>query len=221
MFCSKCGNELKDDAAFCSKCGAKTEASINEAERIEKTVVESTGPAAIDLKTALNLIQEVAEYIDQRENIDKSEYKGMERRLFDAEKILNKVKNTDPTVEVLMPGTNELINAEEAIAYNDYMGGRLGFDTITVLDSGIMSSVRALNIAQKNFTSSFNRHDTPWARFYYARAKHEEYNLKTKKTFMPQNKLKQEIIDDYQYIINHWPDEEWAIEARKYQTRLQ
>jgi ribosomal protein L40E len=222
-FCIKCGAELPDDAAFCLKCGASTEIKIEntEQEKSDKNIVESTGPAANDLKAALRLISEVENYIETTKVFNKSEFKGMERRLFDAEKLINNIKNRDETVKVLYPGTHNLFDCEQALSYNDYIGGRLGFDIACTIDMGRASKARAFKRAQINFQTSFDRVPNPESAFYYAVAMHEELKLKTTTTIMPQGKLKQDVYQAYQRVVDTWPDSEYAIEARKNQAQLQ
>jgi len=222
-FCTKCGAELPDDAAFCSKCGQPTEPESDKKElnkNVEK-IVESTGPAANDLKAALELISEVINYLDTTKIVNKSEFKGMEKRLFDAEKLINNAKNRDGTVKVLFPGTNNLLNCEEALAYNDYVGGRLGFDIACTIEMGRASKTRAFKRAQINFQTSLDRVPNPESAFYYAAAMHEELKVKTSTTIMPQGKLKQAVHQAYQHVIDTWPDSELAVEARKNQAQLQ
>lgn len=221
-FCIECGNELSDEAKFCSGCGKQQDELMKQNKKEQREEIqESTGPAALDLKVAINLILEVKDYIENAEVINKSEFRGIEKRLFTAEKSINKAKSTDPTVEVLIPGTNELINCDNALAFNDYVGGRLGFDIACDIDMGRASKVRAFTRSQTNFKTSLDKAPNPEVAFYYARAMHEELLVKTRTTIMPQGKLKQAVIKAYQYVIDTWPDSEWAVEARKYQTRLQ
>ncbi|MFW6173290.1 MAG: zinc-ribbon domain-containing protein [Elusimicrobiota bacterium] len=221
-YCIECGKELSDMAKFCSGCGKPQDELIEQKKQEQREEIqESTGPAALDLKAGINLIIEVENYIENAEVTNKSEFKEMEKRLFSAEKIINKAKSTDPTVEVLIPGTNVLINCDKAFAYNDYIGGRLGFDIACDINMGRASKVRAFTRAQTNFKTSLDRDPNPEVAFYYARAMHEELLVKTGTTIMPQGKLKQEVIEAYQYVIDAWPNSEWAVEARKYQTRLQ
>jgi hypothetical protein len=52
----------------------------------------------------------------------------MEKKLFDAEKKIIKAKHYDKTVKVFFPGTNELFDSEQSLAYNGYIGGRIGYD---------------------------------------------------------------------------------------------
>ena len=46
MYCSKCGNEIKDGSLFCDKCGTKVE--IPEAPQIEKEPVNTTHEEVVE-----------------------------------------------------------------------------------------------------------------------------------------------------------------------------
>jgi len=221
-FCTKCGSELPDDAAFCSKCGQPTEPKSdgNESNKNVEKIVESTGTAANDLKASLGLISEVINYIENADVVDKAGFKKMEKRLFDAEKLINNAKNMDGTVKVLFPGTNNLFTCEEAIAHNDYVLGRLGFSAAQTIN-GRASKVHALKKVQMKFQNSLDKLPNPEVAFYYAITMHEELNFKTQTTIMPQGKLKQAVHQAYQHVIDTWPDSEWAVEARKNQLQVQ
>lgn len=222
-FCTKCGAELPDDAAFCSKCGTSTQEKMQNTtaqETKEEEMIESTGPAALDLKSALGLIYEVQNYIENADVIDKSGFKTTEKKLLDAEKLINKAKESDGTVKVLFPNTNTLFTCKEALAYNNYILGRLGFGCTLDTIHGRATRVHALKKVQMKFQESLEIIPNPEVAFYYAVAMHEELNFKTQTTIMPQGKLKQAVKQAYQYVIDEWPDSEFSIEARKNQAQL-
>lgn len=77
MFCSKCGKEIKDEAAFCPYCGAKTEESADEKEAGEREnkTGENTGDEDFTAKIAkLNDTKDTTSEFD-KEDIDNN--KGM------------------------------------------------------------------------------------------------------------------------------------------------
>ena len=77
MFCSKCGKEIKDEAAFCPYCGAKTEESADEKEagQSENKTGENAGNEDFAAKIAkLNDTKDTTSEFD-KEDIDNN--KGM------------------------------------------------------------------------------------------------------------------------------------------------
>lgn len=221
-YCIECGNKLPDDAKFCNQCGKQQDVTEKNIENkpIEMPQ-ESTGPDALDLKAAINLIFEVKDYIQNVEEINMWELKNMEKKIVTAEKIIKKAQSNDPTIKVLIPGTKELTNCERALAFNDYTGGRLGFDVECSINKGRAGNVFCFKKAQKNFKASLDRFPDPEVALYYALAKHEEFFAQISTTITPHSRLKKSVKEAYQYVIDTWPDSEWAVEARKYQASLQ
>ncbi len=70
-YCIECGNELPIEARFCTKCGKQQEdikqqdKTIKQIDKESKGEIQvSTGPAALDLKAAYNLVSESKNIIE-------------------------------------------------------------------------------------------------------------------------------------------------------------
>ena len=215
-----CGKELPEDAIFCIGCGKpqQSDMSTKEEKISGKLPQESKGPAADNLKDAIDFIFEVREYITTVSEFTSQEYTSMEKNLFKAQNLITRAQKSDPDVSVIIPGTNQLIGCNNAFALNSYTIGRLGFEALKNMEG--MSKMRAISHAQINFKESNDLFPNPEASFFYARALHEEYNMKKSK-MMPQGKLKAKVIEAYEYVIKNWPDSEWADESRKFLAELQ
>ena len=50
MYCSRCGNQIADDALFCSKCGAKVQGTNNRVEEKKENTKETVSNVVTDME---------------------------------------------------------------------------------------------------------------------------------------------------------------------------
>lgn len=246
----ECGNELPDEAKFCIKCGKQ---QVEQIEYVAKEPVvmlqESTGPAALDLKTAYNLVSETQNTFDnlvsEAEKLIKNDLNvnvfekqimnKMENDLKTADDLAKKVKNIDPEVVIKDPFTNEMITCDHVISLSCYLMGVIGYNFVILQGRrSIDANKRVLRRSQLNFIESNNIMHTPDAQYNIALAMDTQIkgiirvgesilDIDGKKVFLNPLKLKkakQLVYDAYQKVIDLYPDYESTVEARKKQLEL-
>ncbi|GAG06721.1 unnamed protein product, partial [marine sediment metagenome] len=185
-YCIECRNELPDEAKFCMSCGKQqniTEENV-EIEPIESPQ-ESTGPAALDLKAAYNLVSETQNLIDnlvsEAENLiknglnvnvfEKQIINKMENDLKTADDLAKKVKNMDPDVVIKDPFTNEMITCDHVISLSCYLMGVIGYNFVIYQGRrNIDANKIILRKAQTNFIESNSIMPTAAAQYNIALA---------------------------------------------------
>ena len=118
-YCMECGNELSNEAKFCTNCG-KQQKEINQRDRtIEQIDNESTeeiqvstGPAALDLKTAYSILKDASNIIDKVQILEKPIARDIENKLFKIFALIDKAQNVNPEVVIKDPSTNNIITCD-------------------------------------------------------------------------------------------------------------
>lgn len=233
-YCIECGKELPDEAKFCLGCGAKIELEEDVAKEQVEELQVSTGPAAINLKSAYSMILEVGDFIEKKENIiDKRQCKKLDKELDRAVNLIEEARNIDDKVQIIDSKYTYALTCNGVLSFAYYIGGLL-LVSYAKHEGGGATVQRAYKEAQKAFHKAYELGPDAASLYNEALCLYHQIHgsgrhgdkiigLNGEKVFynpfLPK-KGRKIVYDAFQKVIDLYPNDEQAIEARKMQTQI-
>ncbi len=239
-YCIECGNELPDRAKFCNECGTKVDVKkiegIEEKEQFQEIPIESS-PALLDFRTALSILDDVKNQLDNTGIIDRDFGKGLEKKLDDIENLIDNIKSVDPDLILIDQNSNFKITIDSLYSRACFLKGEIAYRyAVETLQRKPNTQKLILNRAQENFELSYQKEPSDCTLYniafcIYERAKGIGFSkgsdyikgINGEKVYChPLNKKKaiQLAYNAFQKVIDTYPYSDFAVEARKMQSHM-